>query len=61
MSGKTIKKGYKSEIDSFFHDFDKKRPQTPIAKQAEIDKHKPLFDKRDKPIEEEKSEIWEGF
>lgn len=61
MASKTKKYGYQSDIDEFFHEFDSKRKSVPIATQAEIDKHEPIFEKRDKPIEEKPSELWEGF
>lgn len=61
FGGKTYKSGYQSEIDKFFHEFDEKRKQDPIARVQEINKFKPIFEKRDFPIEEEKPQIWKDF
>jgi hypothetical protein len=61
FGGKTIKTGYQSDIDAFFHEFDEKRKEQSIARVAEINKFAPIFAKRDHPSEEEESKIWEGF
>ncbi len=59
--GKQIKTGYQSEIDEFFHDFDKNRTQFPKSRHDEIKKHDAIFKKRDHAVEEENSNLWEGF
>ena len=58
---KMIKTGFQSEIDQFFHNFDKNRQTFPPARIKEVEKHKIIFDKRDNPKQEDKQELWKGF
>lgn len=45
---KTIKTNFRSEIDQFFHDFDKNRSVFPMSRLEEIKKYTIIADKRDK-------------
>jgi hypothetical protein len=45
-STKTIKKGFRSEIDLFFHDFDKNRA-LPLSRLEEIRRAQIIANKRD--------------
>lgn len=44
---KTIKTGFVSEIDQFFHNFDKNRASLPASRLEEIRKYKVITYKRD--------------
>lgn len=61
MFWKSKKTGFRSEIDIFFHEFDKNRTQLPASRKAEIAKHQKIFYKRDKPVEEKKDPVWQEF
>lgn len=61
MFDKRYKTGFQSEIDAFFHDFDKKRKGFPPARLEEIKKHQAIALKRDHAIEDQPSKLWEGF
>jgi len=58
------KTGFVSEIDRFLTQFDQTHPEKSTSQQAEIDKFKPIAEKRDKNInasQPESSTLWEGF
>lgn len=59
----TLKKGFRSEFDKFYHGFNQKRSdylENPL-RDKEINKHDAIFSKRDKAIEDPESKIWKDF
>lgn len=52
--------GYRSELDIFFHHFDEHR-QLPQSRLDEIKKHESIAFKRDNPVEQSTSSLWERF
>ncbi len=61
MAKDKLQLDYVSDVDKFLSDFKQKHPPTQ-SEQAEIDKHRPIFEKRDNPdAGAESSEIWSDF
>lgn len=61
MSSQDIDKAYISPYDKFMFEFDATHAKS-ASQEREINKHAPIFKKRDdKNYQEPKSEIWEEF
>jgi hypothetical protein len=60
----TLKTGYQSELDLFFHGFNQDRQsrwlENPLRKK-EIIKHEALFKKRDMSVDLPESKVWQDF
>lgn len=50
------RKGYMSELDRFFHDFDKNRTDFPPSRLKEVAKHQRIFEMRDLPKKSSKKD-----
>tara|TARA_R110002110_G_scaffold166602_2_gene367286 strand:- start:42242 stop:42436 length:195 start_codon:yes stop_codon:yes gene_type:complete len=61
MFGSKVSKNYKSEFDTFFHEFDKNRETMPESRVKEVEKYKAIFEKRDKAVDANEKNIWEDF
>ncbi len=62
MFKKQIKANYVSEIDTLLKNFEATHPQKTKFQQQEINKHKPIFEKRNNPnYSEDDKQIWENF
>lgn len=61
-----FKTGYKSELDSFYHEFNDQRKnkkdwlENPL-RVKELKKHQAIFNKRDYAVEETSNLPWENF
>lgn len=58
---KVYKSGYISEIDKFFHEFDRNRIEFPESRKQEVKKYQAIFNRRDHAIEDEPAQGWEKF
>ncbi|MFO1257413.1 MAG: CBU_0585 family protein [Gammaproteobacteria bacterium] len=58
---KVYKSGYISEIDKFFHEFDRNRIEFPESRKQEVRKYQAIFNRRDYAIEVEPVQGWEKF
>ncbi len=61
MFGSKVSKNYKSEFDTFFHEFDKKRKTMPESRIKEVQKYAAIFKKRDEAVDAEEDNIWKDF
>lgn len=61
MFGSKVSKNYRSEFDTFFHEFDKNRKTMPESRIKEVQKYEAIFKKRDKAIDAEEDNIWKDF
>ena len=58
-----FKTGYISELDKFYHGYNKQRKDwlsNPLRVQ-EMNKHEAIFDKRDNPVEKKAENLWKDF
>ena len=60
-SKKLLKNNFQSEIDQFFHQFDKNRSEMPFSRLQEVRKHLAIFNKRDNKVEPKPCVEWKDF
>lgn len=61
MKQKKSKTGYQTDIDNFLAEFNAKRTQESVGRQKEIEKNQRIALRRDHPVEDPHSDLWESF
>ncbi len=58
-----FKTGYQSDLDKFYHDYNQNRKDwldNPL-RVKELNKHQPIFNKRDYVVEKSSDNLWPNF